>query len=77
MEHPFINNLSDKSLEQLQDAITGLNQKLNFAYRTQNSPLINQLRMAIESYQTEYQKKINDLIKKQNIGDQVRITKAK
>jgi hypothetical protein len=77
MEHPFINNLSDKSLEQLQDAITGLNQKLNFAYRTQNSPLIHQLRMAIDSYQTEYQKKINDLIKKQNIGDQVRITKAK
>jgi len=77
MEHPFINNLSDKSVEELQDTISSLNQKLTFAYRTQNGPLINQIRMVIESYQKEYQKKINEMINKQNIGDQVRITKAK
>jgi len=77
MEHPFIHNISDKTVDELQDVITNLHNKLTFAYRTQNGPLIHQLKMAIESYQTEYQKKINDMIKKQNIEGQVRITKAK
>lgn len=75
MEHPFINDLSDKTIEQLQDAISGLHQKLTFAYRTGNGPLIHQLQMVIESYRKEYQNKINDMIKKQNIEGQVRITK--
>mgnify|MGYP000713208853 CR=1 FL=1 len=77
MEHPFINNLSDKTLEQLQDTISNLNQKLTFAYRSQNGPLIQQLNMVLESYRNEYQKKINDMIKKQNLEGQVRITKEK
>lgn len=77
MEHPFINNLSDKTLEQLQDTISNLNQKLTFAYRSQNAPLIQQLNMVLESYRNEYQKKINDMIKKQNLEGQVRITKEK
>ncbi len=77
MEHPFITNLSDKTLEQLQDTISNLNQKLTFAYRSQNGPLIQQLNMVLESYRNEYQKKINDMIKKQNIEGQVRITKEK
>lgn len=75
MEHPFINDLSDKTIEQLQDTISGLHQKLTFAYRTGNGPLIHQLQMVIESYRKEYQNKINDMIKKQNIEGQVRITK--
>jgi len=77
MEHPFITNLSDKTLEQLQDTISNLNQKLTIAYRSQNGPLIQQLNMVLESYRNEYQKKINDMIKKQNIEGQVRITKEK
>jgi hypothetical protein len=77
MEHPFITNLSDKTLEQLQDTISNLNQKLTFAYRSKNGPLIQQLNMVLESYRNEYQKKINDMIKKQNIEGQVRITKEK
>lgn len=75
MEHPFINDLSDKTIEQLQDTISNLHQKLTFAYRTGNGPLIHQLQMVIESYRKEYQNKINDMIKKQNIEGQVRITK--
>jgi hypothetical protein len=75
MEHPFINDLSDKTIEQLQDTISSLHQKLTFAYRTGNGPLIHQIKMVIESYRSEYQKKINEMIKKQNIEGQVRITK--
>ena len=77
MEHPFINDLSDKTIEQLQDTISGLHKKLTFAYRTGNSPLIQQLKMALDSYNKEYQTKIDAMIKKQNIEGQVRITKEK
>ena len=75
MEHPFIHDLSDKTLEDLQTAISGLTSKLTFAYRTGNQALIHQLNMAIESYRNAYQKKMDDLIKKQNITTQIKIEK--
>lgn len=77
MEHPFINDLSDKSLEELQTAISGLMNKLNFAYRTSNGPLISQLNLALNSYKSAYQKKMDEMIKKQNLLQQVKITKDK
>jgi hypothetical protein len=77
MEHPFINDLSDKTIEQIQDTISSLHQKLTFAYRTGTSALIQQLNMALDSYRKEYQTKIDSMIKKQNIEGQVRITKEK
>lgn len=73
MQHPFINDLSDKSLEDLQSSITGLMNKLTFAYRMGNGPLIHQLQMALESYRAEYARKTDDLVKKQNI--QIKIEK--
>ena len=75
MEHPFVNNLKDKSLEELQNTISSLTSKLNFAYRTGNTSLITQLTMAIESYKNAYQEKMSDLIKKQNITAQIKIDK--
>lgn len=75
MQHPFINDLSDKSVEDLQKTITNLMSKLNFAYKTGNGPLIHQLNMAIESYRTEYSKKMDELIKKQNINSKIQIEK--
>ena len=56
MQHPFITDLSDKSLEDLSKTLSDLNTKLNFAYRMQNGALINQLTFAIESYNSEYKK---------------------
>lgn len=75
MQHPFINNLSDKSLEDLQTTISDLTNKLTFAYRTQNGALIHQLQMVIESYKTEYNKKMDEMINKQKINTKVSITK--
>jgi threonine aldolase len=75
MQHPFINDLSDKSLEDLQTTISGLISKLNFASRTGNNALINQLNMALESYKSEYAKKMDNLIKKQNIQSKIKIEK--
>jgi hypothetical protein len=58
MEHPLIPSLDDLTLEQLSEKITELNKKLAIAYGTGNSHLCNQVRMAIESYQTKYQEKM-------------------
>lgn len=75
MEHPFISGLSEKSLEELQTAISDLNKKLTYAMRTMNQPLIIQLRMALESYRTEYNKQMDEMFKQQNIDMQVNIEK--
>lgn len=77
MEHPFLDKkaLSEKSLEEIQTAMTGLMNKLTFAHRTGNRPLINQLQMVIESYRTEASKKLDEVMKKQNIQNQVSIQK--
>ena len=74
MQHPFINDLSQKSLEELQTILQGLYSKLTFAYRTQNQQLIHQLNMAIESYKIESNKRMDELYKKQNIDKQINIS---
>ena len=58
MEHPLISNLNDLSPEQLQEKITELYKKLGIAARSGNGYMCDQIRMAIESYQTKYQEKI-------------------
>lgn len=75
MKHPFLSNLSDKSLEELQQTLTELMNKLTFAYRMGNGPLIHQLNMAIESYRTAYTDKMNDMIKTQKINTKISIDK--
>lgn len=58
MEHPLIPNLDSLTTEQLTNKISELNKKLGIAYRTGNSYLCEQIRMAIESYQTKYQERL-------------------
>ncbi len=57
MEHPLIGNLDSLTPDQLLEKINELNKKLSIAHRSGNGYLCNQLRMAIESYQTKYQEK--------------------
>lgn len=75
MEHPFINDLSDLTLEELQEKITQLNKNLTFVYRTQNGPLIHQLNMVLQSYQIAHQQKMDELISKQKITTKISIEK--
>ena len=77
MEHPFISNLKDKSVDELQKTISELTGKLSFAYRILNQPLIHHLRMAIESYKVEYNRQMDELIKKQEIHNKIQINKDK
>lgn len=62
MEHPFINNIEDLTLEQLGSKISELHKKLGIAHRTGNGYLCDQIRMAIESYNGKYQQKMRALI---------------
>jgi hypothetical protein len=77
MQHPFVNDLSNKNMEELQNTITKLNGNLNFAYRMQNQAMIQQLQMLISSYRSEYNKRMDDLYKKQNLDNRINVTKTK
>lgn len=77
MPHPFLSDLSDKSLEDLQKTLSDLNNKLTFVYRTGNSTLIYQLQMIIDSYREAYNKKMDELISKQNINTKISIESTK
>lgn len=77
MQHPFIHDLTDKNMEELQATITKLNGNLNFAYRMQNQAMIQQLHMILESYRTEMNKRLDELYKKQNIDNRINVSKSK
>lgn len=57
MEHPLISNLDTLSPEELLDKITELHKKLAIAARGGNGYMCDQIRMALESYQNQYQVK--------------------
>ena len=57
MEHPFVNDAQDKSIDELLDIISGLNKKLMMAARLNNPALMGQLQMAITTYRDAYVKK--------------------
>ncbi|MGY8868618.1 MAG: hypothetical protein ACKVJK_23675 [Methylophagaceae bacterium] len=73
MNHPFISDLSDKSIEDLQEAIASITGKLTFAYRTQNQPMVNQLNMIMNSYKEEQGKKLDKLFAEKDIGDSIHV----
>lgn len=75
MKHPFINNIDDLSIEDLQNKLTDLHNKITFAYRTGNGALIHQLNMAIESYREAYNKKIDSVFDKNKTQTKIQITK--
>ena len=59
MEHPLIGDLNNLTLDEWSTRVADLNSKLSMAMRTGNGHLCNQIRMAIESFQTKYQDKIH------------------
>jgi hypothetical protein len=73
MEHPFISSLADKSFEELQTTLDSLHGKLNYAYKSGNGALISQVRMAMDSYRTEYNKRMDEMMKKQQINAKINI----
>lgn len=63
MEHPFIKDLHNLSLDDLQTKISELMNKLTFASKMGNKALISQLQMALESYRNAYDLKMSEMMK--------------
>lgn len=64
MEHPLIGDISQLSLDDLTTKINELHKKLAIAQRGGNGHVCHQLRMAIESYQSQYQRLVQEQQKK-------------
>jgi len=77
MEHPFMPDISGKSLEELQTSIADLSSKLSFAHRMGQSFMVNQIQMVLEGYKAEVAKKMDELYKKQNIQTNININNTK
>ena len=75
MEHPIINkaDLKELSVEELQEKMSSITNKLTFAYRTGNGPLIHQLQMVLETYRNQFTTKMDELFEKQNIKSKINI----
>ncbi len=66
MNHPFISDLSGKTVDELLDTINKLNKQLQFMYRLGKSDMVNQINMAIASYRNEYAKRQSEMWDKKN-----------
>jgi hypothetical protein len=77
MEHPLIGETDSMTLEQLSTRISELYKKLGIAQRTGNANLCNQIRMALETFNNQYQSKLANSYKKQSgdtdFGDKINI----
>lgn len=66
MEHPLITDIDNLTIDELQGKISELNKKLSFAQRSGNAQLVNQIRMAIETFRNKYQQKMQAIQDNQN-----------
>jgi hypothetical protein len=73
MEHPFMPDISNKSIDELQASMQDLTSKLTFAHRNGKEFMINQITMVLEGYRKEYAKRMDELYKKQNIQNNIQI----
>jgi|GEM_PF-4658212 len=71
MEHPFLSTteLSELSIDDIQEKISEITKKLGFAYSMNNQLVVHQLQMALESYNAALQKKFADMTKKEDGND--------
>jgi hypothetical protein len=77
MEHPFISDLSNLSMDDLQEKISELNKRLAFVARMNNSSMYGQMLMVLDSYNTEYNKRMNEMYKKYNLNNTIQIVNKK
>jgi hypothetical protein len=77
MEHPLIGNIDHLTEDELTAKISELTNKLNIVTRSGNAHLCNQIRMAIDTYRSKYQEKLQSTYKKEmgdnNFNDKINI----
>lgn len=64
LEHPLMQNLSDKTTEQLMEDINSLTNKLTYMYRLNKSDMVRQLTMVLNAYRAEYTKRQDEMFNK-------------
>jgi hypothetical protein len=77
MEHPLIGNISELTIDELQEKVNELNKKLGIAARIGNAQLCDQIRMAIETYGNKLREKQNEQYKsatQQDFNDKINIS---
>jgi hypothetical protein len=70
MEHPLIHDLTQLTVDELTAKISELHRKLSVAHRSGNGHLCDQIRMALHSYTTMQQQRLEEQFKKY-AGDDV------
>ena len=65
MEHPLIYKVDDLTIDELQNKISDLTKKLQWASRT-NADLARQISMALENFRNAYARKQQELLDKTN-----------
>ena len=61
VSHPFIGDLSGKSMDEIGEIISNLTKQLHFMQRMNKPEMISQLYMALASYRSEYQRRQQEL----------------
>lgn len=67
--HPFVGDLTDKTLEELSDKINDLNKKMNFMFAMGKHDMVRQVQMVLENYRSEYVKRQQELWNKKAAKD--------
>ena len=79
MDHPLLGSLKDIDLDKLIEKISDLSLKYNQAVRFGNQQLARQVRMVLNGYQSEYQKRMVEAAEKARndtaLKDKVKVKK--
>jgi len=63
-------------MEELQTSIQDITGKISFAQKSGKSFMVHQMLMVLEGYKSEYNKKMDEMYKKQNIQNNIQINKS-
>jgi len=55
--HPLMDDLSNKTLDELLQTVNGLHKKMNWLARMGNNTMIQQMRNVVDTYQEEINKR--------------------
>lgn len=69
MEHPLIQIDPNATVDELQSRISDLNKKLGFATRSGNRALADQIRLALNTFNNQYQQKMREIQDRQSRGN--------
>ena len=70
MDHPFLDpqEIKKLKLEEIQNKISELTKKLTIAYQTGNMYLVDQVQMALNTYNSAHMEKLRDMMPKEDPG---------